>query len=592
MIRKTNASDASKVQTISFFSKLFGVKNKIFFSYVLSLFLFLALVISIINTVFINTLMEMQLDYSIELSKKTKYNLEFFLDYVDRTSKLLSTNTDLRDNMKNNDEAGKQSINNMLNTIASFHQDILGVYIFGYGNAVYSSNPDIDNQYLRDFFIDKSQPFEAQADFEKETIQLDTLSDMPSLIFRKQIYDYKANELYGYLVIDISFGNLRGMVTTSASPQLNKILVVNESGQQLFTYPYNIYLGDVTDKYPEILEKDSSRINGEVFGLESLIVTDTINYSDWKVISIHPLNSIRAVSNDLIVMIFFYFILFSILALMLAYVFAHRITKPLNIISDKIKQIDKGDLSVQIDVHTKDELEHLANSFNSMIVKVRNLINEKIIHEKHRSEMEFNLLQAQINPHFLYNTLDSIRWVASIQNVPSISNMVQAIISMLKYNFSRKDFLVPLKEEIDSVKNYIFIQKYRYGDTFDIVYNIPEDILECKTIKFILQPVVENAIYHGFKNMTEIGLIIISAYIKGKYLYIHVKDNGRGINQDDLKNIMTANNDNSDKYIKIGINNVDERIKFYYGQEYGITIKSEEYSGTEVIFKLLNDIVL
>jgi len=592
MGKKISVSKKNKDYFKNIFKKLYNVKYKIFFSYAFSLLLFLMLVILLINTIFINTLKEKQMDYSIELSKKTKYNLEFFLDYVNRTADLLCNSDELKLNMEYNNETSEESINEMLNTIANFHQDILGIYVLGYDDMVYASNSNINDKYIRNFFIDKTQPFESQEDFEEESIQLNNLNNIPSLLFRKKIYDYKTNELYGYLVIDISFGNLRGMVTTSATPQLNKILVVDEFGQQLFTYPFNIYLGDVTEKYPEILKSNFSRINGEVFGLESLIVTDTINYSNWKVISIHPLNDIHAVSKALTNKILVLFIIFASLALLLAYIFAYRITKPLYTISDNIRQIDQGDLSVQINVNTKDELEHLAKSFNSMIKKIRNLIDEKVINEKQRSEMEFKLLQAQINPHFLYNTLDSIRWVATIQNVPPIINMVQAIISMLKYNFSRKDFLVPLYEEIDSVKNYVLIQKYRYGDTFDVTFDISQEILECKTIKFILQPIVENAIFHGFKDMSTIGIIDISAYTDEKYLYVLVKDNGNGMNKDKIESVMVSTDDDSGKYIKIGVHNVDERIKFYYGNECGLEITSDENIGTLVTFKLLKDIVI
>ena len=206
-------------------------------------------------------------------------------------------------------------------------------------------------------------------------------------------------------------------------------------------------------------------------------------------------------------------------------------------------------------------------------------------------EMEFKILQAQINPHFLYNTLDSIRWMATLQGTSIISTMVSSIINLLKYNFSRNGTLVYLSEEIESVKDYISIQKFRYGDMFDIKYDIPKDILEYKTIKFIMQPIVENAIFHGFENIEHIGVIRISAYIEKDFLYILISDNGVGMTEEELQNVIHRK-PSKKQYLDIGIQNVDNRIKFYCGQDYGLSLTSIKYVGTTATFKLPIDIKL
>ena len=214
-----------------------------------------------------------------------------------------------------------------------------------------------------------------------------------------------------------------------------------------------------------------------------------------------------------------------------------------------------------------------------MVVKLKGLINGMLKEQKKKTDMEFEILQAQINPHFLYNTLDSIRWLAVIQNVENISEMSSALINLLKYNISKKGTIVSLKEEIDGIKNYETIQKYRYGDTFCIEYNIQEETLDCKIIKFILQPLVENAIFHGINVSDSDAKIKITSEIQNNDLVIKVIDNGVGMN-------VLNRDDNSIKKKKmhtgIGLNNIEERIKLYFGEKYGIEIFSKIDVGTTV----------
>lgn len=202
-------------------------------------------------------------------------------------------------------------------------------------------------------------------------------------------------------------------------------------------------------------------------------------------------------------------------------------------------------------------------------------------YSKKKADMEFQILQAQINPHFLYNTLDSIKWLAVIQNVHNISSMTNSLINLLKYNISRNNKTVMLSEELESVKNYVNIQKYRYGDIFEVTYDVNEDLLEYRILKFILQPIVENAIFHGFENMEGNCLIKIIARKKDEYLIIEIIDNGIGITNERLEDIQSPNKDKG-KFSGIGLRNIEERIKLYFGEKYGLTIDSKLHEGTHV----------
>ena len=566
--------------------KFFSIRNKIFLFYTCFIMILLSLVGYVLYSLFFDTLKEYQINYSIELANKTQYNLEFFLSTVNNTAALLSNNSSIVEELTEGHGGNKDEINKILENTVSAHAYLKGIYIIGQNGNVYVSDPRIQATDLAssfegliasntgDEFYKDSYTYKYHSSFKART-----------LTYSKHIYDYKNHIDYGLLIIAINYDFLRELISTTSVALVNKMLVVDPEGETLFTFPFNAYLDEVIFKHPEILSQANLRFSDKVFGEESIIVSDTIKYSNWKIISIHPLNHILADIQNLFFKMVKMIAMFFIATAIFAYGFSYSITKPVITLSSSMKQVEKGNLDVNVDVKNNDEIGELTAAFNKMVKRIDQLIKRSVENEKQKAEMDFKILQAQINPHFIYNTLDSIRWMATLQNAPIVSTMTTSMINLLKYNFSRKDTLVTLSEEIESVKNYMSIQKYKYGDMFDIEYFIPEEILEYKTIKFILQPIVENSIFHGFENIEHIGLIEISAFVEDDYLYINVSDNGVGMTEEDQQNVINRKPSNR-QYLEIGIKNVDDRIRFYCGENSGLFLKSIKDVGTTVTFKI------
>lgn len=554
--------------------------------------IFLSLSGYILYSLFYNTLKEHQINHSIELANKTRYNLEFFLNSVNNTASIISNNQNIIKGLSDNNASSKTAINTILENTVSAHQYLKGIYIIGQDGNVYVSDWGINAEALVHTFQDFMNPDSQDEVFKDSyTYKYHHSSNTRTLTYTVHIYDYKNNINHGLLIIEINYDILRELISTTSATLENKMLVVDPNGETLFTFPFNAYLDEIIFNHPEVLSENTLRFTDKVFGTESIIVSDTVKYSNWKIISVHPLNNILEDIEKLFDELVRIMIILSIITGIAAYAFSYSITKPIMILSGNMKEVEMGNLSVNVKVKNNDEIGELTKSFNKMVKRIDLLIKRSIENEKLKSEMEFKILQAQINPHFLYNTLDSIRWMATLQGTTIISTMVSSIINLLKYNFSRKDTLVYLSEEIESVKDYISIQKFRYGDMFDIKYDIPKDILEYKTIKFIMQPIVENAIFHGFENIEHIGVIKISAYIKNNFLYILISDNGVGMTEEELQNVIHRK-PSKKQYLDIGIQNVDNRIKFYCGQEYGLSLTSTKYLGTTATFKLPTDIKL
>ncbi|NJD04065.1 MAG: sensor histidine kinase [Ruminiclostridium sp.] len=269
-----------------------------------------------------------------------------------------------------------------------------------------------------------------------------------------------------------------------------------------------------------------------------------------------------------------------------------RITVPIRKLILLMRRVEYGDFNVLINIHSNDEIGLLGNSFNLMIDKINKLINQLIESEVLKKEAELNALQQQINPHFLYNILESINSLASICGSKEISAITVKLGRMFRYSISREQReYVSIGDEFQHLKDYIAIEQIRCENTFSVIYEIDEDIFSLLTIKFILQPIAENSIIHGLYCMKEGGALKIIGKRCGEVVYIEIQDNGIGIENEKLvklnENIRQPSIKGTDvKSDSIGLKNVNSRIVYSYGSQYGLEIFSKEGKGTDVILKI------
>ncbi len=250
-----------------------------------------------------------------------------------------------------------------------------------------------------------------------------------------------------------------------------------------------------------------------------------------------------------------------------------------------IKKVEQGDLTVRTEIQSRDELGQLGISLNNMIAEMQVLIDKLVQEEHEKKEVELEALHAQINPHFLYNTLNTIKWMAKIQGNTSVSKSITALIKLLRISTNLGRDMITLREELDYVENYIIIQKLRFNQTVNLTRSIEEECLDLSVPKLILQPIVENSIIYGLQDERQEINILITGFIKDGQLIIEIHDDGPGIEDEVLKNIFSDSTDKN-KFSKVGINNVNHRIRLYCGNEYGLSIKTELGVGTVVQVRL------
>jgi sensor histidine kinase YesM len=257
-----------------------------------------------------------------------------------------------------------------------------------------------------------------------------------------------------------------------------------------------------------------------------------------------------------------------------------------------MERAEKGHFDHEISIQGSGEIRTLGESFNKMIYEINNLIIERDLKEKERSKEEMKALHAQINPHFIYNTLNSIRLMAMMTKAQGIKNMTDAFMKLLSATFKEDGTLIPVRKEIEYLENYVYIMKVRYGDHFDMELMIDEEIKDLLIIKLILQPIVENAILHGLSKLTEGGKICVKGFMDHADAVFEITDNGVGMTEEEIKKLLTEGTIHRRSFNHIGVMNVDRRIKLNYGEGYGMSIQSEygKYTTVRLVLpKIIND---
>ena len=280
-------------------------------------------------------------------------------------------------------------------------------------------------------------------------------------------------------------------------------------------------------------------------------------------------------------------IFITLVVLFLSYFIPQSITRPIRQLSEATDQVAKGDLSVRTTVNAGSDVMLLSESLNTMIDKINQLLEQVKQEQIHLRDAELELLQAQINPHFLYNTLDTIVWLAEAGDQKKVVSMVGSLSKFFRTSLNQGKDIISIEEELQHVRSYLEIQQIRYQDILEYEIDVPQELGMYRIPKITIQPLVENALYHGIKNKRGLGTISITGEKAEDCFYLYVTDNGIGMGEKRLQQIKDRIGQNAPDENEIyGLYNVNERIRLKFGQEYGISIKSVHMEGTQVSIRL------
>ena len=326
----------------------------------------------------------------------------------------------------------------------------------------------------------------------------------------------------------------------------------------------------------------------EIFnGTRQTVVTKTVGYTGWKLVGVIKGTGISLNMLKTRLFIVFVILLIIFIVILINSYISFRVTNPIRELEKSVKALEEGNLDADIYMGGSYEVQHLGKSVQDMKFRIKGLMQDIVNEHEEKRKSEFDSLQAQINPHFLYNTLDIIVWQIENEKQSEAVHTVTALARFFRLSLGKGKNIVTVKDEIDHVKNYLMIQHMRFKNKFDYEFDIAEDVLELPSLKLMLQPLVENAIYHGMEFMDGDGMITVKAWREEDELYLSVADNGLGMTEDKVETILTGKSASGNgRGSGIGVKNVNERIKLYFGEAYGLTIDSEPDEGTTVIIHL------
>lgn len=416
-----------------------------------------------------------------------------------------------------------------------------------------------------------------------KTLQLSNKNQTVISLVR-QVRSLKDLSYMGIINIDVDINILEDILRNTGRNLESSFYILDDKGNIVFESNNT----DGIDSYfkPDILKKlsrsKSYNYEDEINHKKYYINYTTSDFSGWKVINITAkeniykgLDAIKQSSVMVGIMLVFFAVIASI-------IISNSIMRPIKKLKKMIAKIENGDFDTTIQLTSRDEIGLFANSFNRMTVRLKQLIQQIYDKEEEKRKAEILVLQEQIKPHFIYNTLSTIKFMATVQKSTGITKMTEALIALLRASAKYNGKLITIEEEIYLIKSYIFIQQTRYYEKFSVNFNYDEAVLKYKTLNLILQPMVENAIFHGISAKNGKGSIDINIEaINDEVVYV-IEDDGIGMTEEEARKILTRENNSG----SIGIYNVDKRIKLYFGDKYGIRIESTPNVCTRIIIRI------
>lgn len=387
----------------------------------------------------------------------------------------------------------------------------------------------------------------------------------------------------GVLLVDMNFRGIEQICKNVNVGKSGYVYLVDGEGEIIYHPRQQLIYSNLIEENNKVAASYEDGNHIETFeGEKRLVTIKTVGYTGWKIVGVTPIADITSDYHQMTLFaVFIMFFAIFILVFLNMFV-SSRIANPIRALEKSVKKLESGVKYVDISISGSYEIQHLGKAIRSMVNQMHTLMDNIVIEQESKRKSELNALQAQINPHFLYNTLDSIIWMIENENYDGAIIMVTALARLFRISLSKGKNIITVRDEIEHARNYLTIQNIRYKNKFTYNIETDEETLNLATIKLIIQPLIENAIYHGMEFMGGDGEILVKTYVKEKDLYIDVIDNGLGMTQEVADTLLTNKRKVEKKSSGIGLKNVHERIQLYFGAEYGLEIYSEPDEGTTI----------
>ena len=490
------------------------------------------------------------------------------------------------------DEAPMRIVQDMIalkghiKTIAIYPENGLRPYLRGMDNSAYiPGTKDFHETEIYQKLMESSNGI-VWMQIPKGTSELYQSSRTDKVVLCRKIVRPGAKKTLGFVVIGVGQDYFDNLCKNVVKNESESILVIDAGGSVLSQ------IGKIDPKLkktltgPSFVHQDFEKRDTHFsYGNYEVVCTQTSAEASiiCKVVKRYDLQ-MRLWDIAYMPLVILAFFMLGLLPLLL--IISNIVTKPLRKLNEAINDVSEGNFDQQVEVLTHDEVGEVAECFNRMVLAIKELIDKNYVITLQEKESELAALQAQINPHFLYNTLNSILWLSELQGADKVTQMLDSLIKVLQYTVDNTKEFVRVRDEVAFIHNYIRILNFRYFERFSFIFDIKEDTLEYEMPRFILQPLVENAVLHGFDNNDLNATVKLSIHLQDGELFLCVSDDGRGMPEEKIREILHTDSSSKKSLNKIGLYNVNQRICLTYGEEYAIHIDSKVGCFTKVTVRI------
>lgn len=534
-------------------------------------------------------------EHSVQLIHQVSNSMDVYVETIEKMVNYIQL--ELQDTpfftMETEDAPGWESetdyIRSVLENVANSHREVAGIFIATKEDLYVSTGM---SRISRDPF--QNERWYREASENPEEIQLISVVTGRNIVtnrsysiddvfsLAKAVQDPETGEVLGVILLDIRHDIIQSSINGVTIGEKGFVFVMDQEDNIVYT-PVNGIVYRVNPKWVKAMEPMSVQIQGGSYQIRS----ELSPYTGWRTVGVFSMDEVMSSVNTIVYILFTCVIISLVLVVIVSFKFSRTLTNPIFKLKRLMKQAESGDLTVRFNFQHNDEIGELGQSFNHMIARIDQLIQMVYVEQENKRTAEMKSLQEQIKPHFLYNTLDTISWMARDYDAEDIVRLVDALTNMFRIGLSHGKDIITVKEEITHVSNYLYIQKIRYKDKLNYVIHVDESLYAIEVPKLILQPLVENAIYHGVKAKRG-GTITITGVPEGENLVFTVQDNGAGMPQEKVEELNRRMSERSvlDEKKSFGLFYIRERIQLCYGKGYGVHVESTLGEGTRVTITL------
>ena len=558
------------------------------------------LVVTLVSLRYTNSsIYENSVMYTQTIIKQLNQNIDSYISYMDNIASLIAGSGDAYKYLYSKNGRGaaedesysayRQRLVEQFKTILKGRSDIRNIGIVREDKdspLLFDNGLSVRNPYLdlttQSWYADAVGKFD-EYNLTSSHVQNVIKGERPWVItLSRGIHNYTGQgEDDGVVFIDLNYSAISELCAQSSMGDKGYVFILDQDGNIVY-HPrqQQLYNELQTENISLIMDADTDIVTAGSGDEEKIYALSQSEITGWTIVGCMNMSELLRNSRQTRSIYVLVALGLIIVALLISSAIARNITLPIQRLRDSMKSVQKGNFDIEdIEVLSDNEIGSLTRSFNVMTHRIQELMEQNVKEQEQKRRIELKALQSQINPHFLYNTLDSIIWMAEGKKNEEVVVMTASLARLLRQSISNEEELVTIGQEIEYVRSYLTIQKMRYKDKLEYEIDVDPYITHIPIIRLVLQPIVENAIYHGLKYKESKGLLRVHGYQKGENIVIDIEDDGVGMDEETLKHIYDKHKVNYHSN-GVGVYNVQQRLVLYYGKDYGIIYHSEKGKGT------------